>query len=291
MKAPEVDALRDIARATDTQIARDIDPASWDELSRWVTATEPATAPVAAAPIAAPSRTTRRPTRRLVLATAAVVLLAGLCGATVLTLPGQDQPEALSVTQRGDTLIVRVVDPQADPKRYNQQFEKLGLDITVKTVPTSPSRVGGIATFTVLGGGQEESKIELLAAGESCPATLTAVDLGCKQGIEVDKAFAGRAVLEFGRQAEPGEKYTWPASSATGPGEELAGLKLEGRRIADVLPLLEQRKVSVAAYIDNRPATVNGQPVHPDIESPPQSWRVTSVQPWSPGEVLVWVQP
>ena len=99
------------------------------------------------APVVSPETRRRRARPRLVLA-AANLLIAGVVAATLVNRPGQDRPQALSFTEKGDKLIVRVVDPKADPKRYNAEFKRMGLDITVKAVAVSPPYVGRIVGHT-----------------------------------------------------------------------------------------------------------------------------------------------
>ena len=129
----DIDAVtRGLNPAPDTHVSE----AAWTELSEGITET---TEPV--------RRTPARP--RLLLAAASLLVIGGVVAATVVNRPGQDLPQALSVTDQGGSLTVRVVDQEADPKAYNQQFKRLGLDIKVRMVPVSPSNAGHYATFLV----------------------------------------------------------------------------------------------------------------------------------------------
>jgi hypothetical protein len=234
----------------------------------------------------APRRTPAGP--RLALAAASLLLIGGVVAAAVVNRPGQDLPQALSVTAQGEWLTVRVVDEVADPKAYNQQFKKLGLDIKVKMVPVSPSNVGNYATF-LYNSGSDGTKLRLLKPGENCPATLNASDPGCQYGVEVGKSFKGHAEIEFGRAAKPGEIYQYSPNEANAPGEELAGLAYHNLRVADVQKLLATRHVTVGSYLNSKTELVNGVTTAKEVDPAPGDWYVHQAQPQSPGVVMLWI--
>jgi hypothetical protein len=215
----------------------------------------------------------KRPARpRLLLAAACSLLVAGVVGAALVNQQGQDQPQALSFTEQGDKLIVRVVDPNLDPKQYNAEFKKMGLDITVQAIPVSPPSVGDIVSFT--GRNQHDmDQLHRLEAGEKCPGTLNASDPGCQGGLELPRNYDGTTVIDFGRAAKPGELYLHSSSSATDKGEALAGLAIKNKTVAQVLPLIEARGVKVQSY---RPEG-----------TPPGNWIVQDATPYAPGEVIL----
>jgi hypothetical protein len=191
MKTHDIDAaVRGLAPArTEDRITDD----AWSQVAENVTSEH---AP--AVSLEAPLRPVRRP--RLLLVAAASLLIAGVVAATVVNRPGQDQPQALSFTEQGDKLIIRVIDPTADPKRYNADFKAMGLNITVRMVPVSPPSVGAMISYSARNE-HDMDQLRWLDPGEKCPGTLTAADPGCQDGLELPRNYDGRTVVDFGRAA------------------------------------------------------------------------------------------
>lgn len=273
MKTHDIDAaVRGLAPATTEDRITD---AAWSEVAENVTSQH--------AP-AVSLETARRPLRRprLVLVAAAGLLIAGVVAATVVNRPGQDQPQALSFTAQGDKLIVRVVDPTADPKRYNADFKKMGLNIKVRMVPVSPPSVGAMISYS----GRNQSdmdQLKWLEPGENCPGTLTAADAGCQDGLELPRNYDGHTVVDFGRAAKPGEVYQHTSSSATEKGESLAGLAIKNKTVTEVLRLIEARGVKVDHYVSGT------QPKLTTTDSAPGDWYVHDATAYSPGTVTLFV--
>jgi hypothetical protein len=280
MKTPDIDA---VTRGLNPTPSTEVSETAWTELSAGITldAGDETTR-------TAPSRTPVRP--RLVLAAASLLLIGGVVAATVVNRPGQDLPQAMAVTDHGGSLTVRVVDQEADPKAYNQQFKRLGLDILVRMVPVSPSNAGDYATF-LYNTGSDGSQLSLLRPGEGCPATLNASDPGCQYGVQVSKSFKGHAEIEFGRVAKPGETYQASPGEANAPGEELAGLAYRNQRVADVQKLLATRGMTIKSYLNSKTEIVNGVTTAKEVDPAPGDWYVHSIQPDSPGVVMVWIGP
>jgi hypothetical protein len=277
MKTPDIDAaVRGLARPD-----QHITDAAWTELSANITNSSDESV--------VSLDTRRRSTRpRVLLAAACTLLIAGVVAATVVNRPGQDLPQALSVTDHGERLTVRVVDEDADPKAYNQQFKRLGLDIKVKMVPVAPSAVGKYATFLFYVG-SEGSKLGLLKPGENCRSTLDANDPGCQYGVEVDKTFKGKAEIQFGRAAQPGERYQYIPSDASAPGEELAGLAYKNKQVSEVQKLIAARGVTIGGYLNSKTELVNGVNTAKEVDPAPGDWYVHEAQPESPGVVVLWI--
>ncbi|GAA1554866.1 hypothetical protein GCM10009789_05400 [Kribbella sancticallisti] len=282
MKTHDLEA---VTRGLNPAPTTEITDAAWTQLSDGITAAGAEDQQVVSI------ETRRRPARpRVLLVAAAGLLIAGVIAGTVITRPGQDLPQALSVTDQGDWLTVRVVDPDADPKAYNEQFKKLGLNIKVKMVPVSPSGVRSYATFLSYEG-SDDAKLGLLEPGENCPPTLTANDPACQYGVEVGKSFKGRAEIEFGRPARSGELYRHSPGEANAPGEELAGVKYRNLRVSDVQKILASRGMTVATYLNSTTEKVNGVTTAMEVDPAPGDWYVHSVQPHSPGVVIPWIGP
>lgn len=276
MKTHDIDAaVRGLAPTIHTEDP--ISEAAWAQLAENVTSEHTPAPVVDGAPGRRPAR---RP--RLLMAAAAGLLIAGVVAATLVNRPGQNQPQALSFTAQGDKLIVRVVDPNADPKRYNADFKRMGLDITVRMIPVSPPSVGTMVSYS----GRNESdmdQLRWLEPGEKCPGTLNAADPGCQAGLELPKDYDGETVVDFGRAAKPGEAYQHMSSSATEKGEALAGLAIKNKTVAEVLPLIEARGVKVHHYL-------SGSTPHLDSsDSAPAGWYVHDATPYAPDEVSLFV--
>lgn len=273
MKTHDIDAA---VRGLNPQQSTDsVSDNAWSELADAVTAdqTTPAVRPVR-----------RSQPRRLALVAACTLLIAGAVAATVVNRPDQSQPQALSFTERGDKLIVRVVDPNADPKRYNAEFKKMGLNIKVDAVPVSPPFVGQMISFS--GRNQKDmDQLHRLEPGEQCNGTLTAADPGCQDGLELPRDYDGQTVIQFGRAAKPGELYRHTSSNATDKGEVLAGLALENKTVAQVLPLILARGVQKVTYL-----TGDG-PQFDSKDSVPGEWYVHGAGTYKPGEVSLYVGP
>jgi hypothetical protein len=274
MKTHDIDAA--VRGLNPHQVTDRISDDAWAELSEAVTHTD--TPPTVI-------RQVRRP-RRLVLAAAATLLIAGAVGATVVNRPHQDQPQALSFTEHGDKLVVRVVDPNADPKRYNEEFKRMGLDVTVKSVAASPPWVGRMLSYTGRND-HEMRQIRMLKPGELCNGTLNASDPGCQEGVLLPKTFDGKTEIQFGRVAKPGEMYYHSSSSATDKGEVLAGLTVTNKTIDQVLPLVHGRGVSKVEYLDSRPEGSK----YSEVTSPPGSWYVHDAETLAQGSVTLFVSP
>jgi hypothetical protein len=269
------DTLRRINPVTDAEAARAVRPQTKDDLLAAIVATEdlPAT----------PART-RRPLLRTATPALAVTGILAAVAASTVGLPGDDDaPRALSVTDLGDAVIVRVVDPLADPDRYNKEFKALGLDVEVTMVPVSPPKVGRLA-FYDLSLDADQSKIRTIEAGQSCPPTMTSADPTCQPGVKVLKSFTGEAKISFGRAARDGEIYKYMSSSAGDKGEVLHGVAFRNKTVAEVRQLLAARGLTVRSYLWD-----SGDKTHPNEgDSVPDNWYVHGVSLVSPGVVSVW---
>jgi hypothetical protein len=271
-----------IAPVTDDEAARLARPGTLRDLGADITAAQPG-------PARRSDRRRSRARRRVLIgAPLAAGLAAAVLIGTSLGRPGQHvgpvsvgpapaRAQALSFTRHGGFIDVVVRDPLADPARYRAEFARYHLDITLRLLPVSPSIVG-----TVVYAGQPADSgplTPITARGKCVEASGTSA---CPVGIKVPVGFRGSAQLVFGRAARPGEQYESTAS-AFAPGEVLHGLSVHGLRVTQVLALLRQRHVTVAwfdvhTYGDN----VNERRV-------PGSYFVSDANPWSPGEVQLFV--
>ena len=107
MKTSDADAaVRALKPSTSTSVGAD----TWARLADDIVATsaEGQPAETGRTPV---RRSAWTPRPRLALAGAFSLLIVGVVAATVVRSPGQDQPRALSFTDTGNSVIVRVVDP------------------------------------------------------------------------------------------------------------------------------------------------------------------------------------
>ncbi|GAA4570337.1 hypothetical protein [Planotetraspora kaengkrachanensis] len=183
--------------------------------------------------------------RRLALSLAATVVLVTsvVVGPSLLQGGGAASSYASSeieIQREGDQYVARIKDPYADAEKYSKAFEAVGLDVDLLIVPVSPSRVGmvvegslgeerpGIArTFTSAMVGRDE---EMCKAGQK----------GCYLLLRLPADLTGKSWFKLGRQARPGETYDSPGR-ATGAGEDLAGAKVHGRPVGQVMGEVRKR--------------------------------------------------
>jgi hypothetical protein len=273
MKTHDLDA---VTRGLDPSPSTQISESAWSDLSDGITATvQTTTAPV--------RRTPARP--RLLLAAASLLLIGGVIAATMANRPDQDRTEALWVTAHGDKLIIRVVDPTADPQEYNRELKRLGLDVQVLAVPVSPPFVGVMVSYTGRND-HDTAQLHRLEPGENCNGTLNATDPGCQEGLEIPKNYDGQTEIQFGRAAKPGELYYHFSSNVDDPGEAMHGAKWRNRTVAEVKHVLAERKLKIAAYYDGTQLRNTKA-----IPTPPDNWYVRDATQYNAGEITLYVAP
>jgi hypothetical protein len=187
------------------------------------------------------------PARRRVRRVVVPVLVAAAVAAAVVVvkLPGDDSHEALgpalSFTTEGNYIRVRIVDPLADAARYNKEFKKHHLNITLELQTGSPSVVG---LSPAAGFGPDSPNIEQSDDPKGCSLKGT---YPCVPTFLVPKNYAGEAGLVIARAAKPGEKIQFPGP-IDGRGEALQGVKYKNMRVGAVLDILKQRGYTVPEY-------------------------------------------
>lgn len=213
-----------------------------------------------------PQTAKRRWSRRHVLTL--IPITAVLVGATVV-LPIIMQPsdegslilgpaKALAFTRNGDHIDVRIVDPDADPRRYREDFAAHGLDVRLKMEPSSPSLVGTVISIsspgTVTGDGRHGFEIKH-QHGSDRIKTIEGSNCGnvwCKSGVSIPLNLRNPIEIIFGRAARPGERYTF-AGDPTAPGEILEGVDLTNQTVAEVKRILRQRHATIESYHEAPP--------------------------------------
>ncbi|GAB3817677.1 hypothetical protein [Kribbella italica] len=269
MKTSDTDAaVRALKPSTTTSVA----DSTWSDLADDIVAVS------ATDSGEVPQRPVRNSRPRLVLAGAFSLLIVGVVAASVVRSPGQDQPRALSFTDSGSSVIVRVVDPNADPKRLNAEFKAMGLKVKVEAVAVSAPWVGTFVGYSLPDYKKENLKV--LVPGEKCSGTLDASDPGCQEGVEVPKSLESWAEIQFGRAAHKGEMYRHFSSNIDDPGEVLAGVKFRGLTIAELKPILAARDLTIEQF------QAAGSPTDaPPISTPPDTWYVHDAISYVAGEV------
>ncbi|PRY02117.1 hypothetical protein [Allonocardiopsis opalescens] len=167
-------------------------------------------------PGTAPDVPQRRPSpwrRRLLIAVpAAAALTAGAFGATMLLPPadpgtapipvpvGPAPAQALEITEDGDYVEVRVVDPLADTERFTEELAAAGYDIELSLAPVEPSSVGTIVFMETgdVGGGRS---IEIIEAPGECGSEYGGGIGPCDVGLRIPEEFDSYAHVVFGRAA------------------------------------------------------------------------------------------
>lgn len=195
--------------------------------------------------------------------------------------PAAARPAALTFSAQGRYLVVRVRDPLADPARYRREFAAHGMHIDLRLVPASPSVVGTVV------------ESELPASITTIPARGKCFSGGgaCPVGVKIPLDYHGGGAITFGRAARPGEQYA-STNSAFAPGEALHCVDIRGRTVDDALRMLQRHKVRVALFHrdEKRPdGSVVGE--NGPRGNIPGTWYVSDADPYSPGEIMLWVQP
>jgi hypothetical protein len=212
---------------------------------------------------------------------AAAVAVAAVAGTAMLGQNASTAQAAVTCSKDHDYVVARIMDPLADQKRLKNDFRACGFDIDLKLVPVSPSVVG---TIVMMEGDQKINTID-------DPSCRTASGAQCPIGLRIEAGFTGKATVVLGRAARPGEPYTSTNTSAQ-KGEALEGVSVKGRTVAEVEALIAQKHLTIAHY--------NVQWSLPDGRGygdlTPRSkvdptWRVTSVEPYAPGQVMLMIEP
>ncbi|MBC6457219.1 hypothetical protein [Actinomadura sp. HBU206391] len=230
------------------------------ELLAQITATPITAEPREPGPAAAPRRGHRmlrsRVAAPLVVALAAAVLIAGwFLPAT--THIGPRPAAALDITREGDYYIVTVKDLFADPERYESQLRDLGLSITLRVEPVSPSLEGAVfPPFDMRTNGlsfDQLSRRKDLVSPIKRPGSCHAI-VSCTIGLRIpvdyqpyrDARFKGKSVIGLGRKGRPGERYN-AFGQLNNPGEPLACVDFVNQPVSRVTSLLREHHV-VASF-------------------------------------------
>ncbi|MBE1588710.1 hypothetical protein ACFPOI_54930 [Nonomuraea angiospora] len=157
---------------------------------------------------------------------------------------------ALDVKEEGDHYVIEVKDLYAKPEVYESRLRGLGLKVSLKVVPVSPSFVGEISTDTP---GWKEGpfpyadKIKTIDRPEQCGRYRQ-----CPIGVTIAKDFTAQADILLGREGRPGEEYQ-ASAGLHDDGEPLHCQPFYNRPVSEVRERLKELGVSVREYAVKRP--------------------------------------
>ncbi|GAA0852426.1 AzlD domain-containing protein [Streptosporangium amethystogenes subsp. fukuiense] len=194
--------------------------------------------------------------------------------------------KALAFTRNGDYIDVRIVDPDADPERYRQDFAAHGLNVELKTEPASPSLVGAMISVSSpqrtvvfhsdgfeIKDGNRSPRIKKIE-GTDCGK------IWCLAGVSIPVGLRSPFEVTFGRAARLGERYEI-TGDPTARGEILEGMKLANKTVGEVRIMLQRRHATVSHYYkappEPSPRDGSGLDVteHPlQAEDVPDTWYV-----------------
>nr|WP_055504274.1 hypothetical protein [Nonomuraea pusilla] len=236
----------------------------------------------------APQKAERRWSRRRWLILIPVTAL--LAGAAVLAPvihPGDVGPmtlgpaKALAFTRNGDYIDVRIVDPDADPRRYRQDFAAHGLNVKLTMEPASPSLVGALVSVSSPGRMVVFHPDEFEIQDGTRSARIKKIEGGgcgnhwCLAGVSIPVGLRSPFEIIFGRAARPGERYE-VAGDPTARGEILEGMKLENWTVGEVRAILRERHATVSDYY--KASTSNDWTKYPlPARDVPDGWYVHHV--------------
>jgi hypothetical protein len=186
--------------------------------------------------------------------------------------PLRVDPASAKVTVRKSAGFyeIRLANVLADPEAIRQALRRRGLNVKIQFIPASPSLVDKqVASYETPGGDRR-------VRWTYHQASSVAQDLVT---VRVPLDYSGELGIAIGRRVRPGEQYESAALSVQLPGEALHCAEVEGRRIRDILPVLEQRQLRARWHLSDPGEFV---PLERVID-----WYVGGTTPWAPGEVMI----
>lgn len=232
--------------------------------------------------IGSPRPVRRRRRKPLILITLTAVLAVVL---PIVTLPGSGAPfilgpaKAVAFADQGDHIDIRIVDPDADPRRYREDFAAHGLRVNLVMEPASPSLVGKVTGIS-----SPDQSVDYHPDGfEVANQWIKAIEgpgcgnFWCLDGISIPVDLRSPLELMAGRPARPGERYA-VSGDPTARGEFLAGQDLTNLTVAQAIALVKERGGTVEAYYEPPPEGHRGNWIHSEHarrpEEVPGSWYV-----------------
>ncbi|MEU1385954.1 MULTISPECIES: hypothetical protein [unclassified Nonomuraea] len=225
--------------------------------------------------------------RRALLGLAAAGVMAGALVVVPSFFKGAEQvyaSQAVTIDRDGDSFVFYITDGDPDPAELEKAFRKVGLDnVTVGLVPVSPRQRAPIVGFDKTDPGARMSST-LSDCGERVE--------GCLTAFSVTADIKGPARFTLGRPAKPGEKYGAPAD-ASWEGEALAGVKLQGRSVAEAVNVVREHDLKVTYWLEwplHQDEGVRYEQGVPASRVDP-SWKVTTATTYNDGVIILQVEP
>jgi hypothetical protein len=228
---------------------------------------------------AATRRRQRRARRLLVAATAIAVGVAIVLGLGPSAGPDSPpvgplrvDPASAKVTVRkiAGFYEIRLANVLAGPEVIQEALRRRGLNVKIQFIPSSPSLVNKeVASYETPG---DDRRVRWTYRQAS------SVD-GDLVTVRVPLDYQGELGIAIGRRVRPGEHYQSAAISAQLPGEALHCADVEGKRIRDIVPMLQQRHLRARWHRSDPGEFV---PLEQVLD-----WWVAGTSPWAPGEVMI----
>ncbi|MEV6035771.1 hypothetical protein AB0L65_31750 [Nonomuraea sp. NPDC052116] len=180
----------------------------------------------------------------------ALPIAAAVAAGALPTFLAASPAAALDVKEEGDHYVIEVKDLYAKPEVYESRLRGLGLKISLKVVPVSPSLVGEISTDTLgwkAGPFPYADKIKTIDRPEQCGRYRQ-----CPIGVTIAKDFTAQADILLGRAGRPGEEYQ-AGAGLSDDGEPLHCQPFYNRPVGEVRGRLKEMGVSVREYAVKRP--------------------------------------
>lgn len=181
---------------------------------------------------------------------------------------GAPPAAALDIRQEDGFYVIEVKDLYADPDTYQAQLRAVGLNITLRVVPSSPGFVGQVFPTTEEGPEPRYlTEIEQIQAPGECQK----VD-GCPIGIKIPVNFTIKADISLGREARPGEEVQ-SGGSFDQQGEPMHCVPYRNKTVAEVRGMLKERNLTIEKFAISDPSKEPGETK--ETTSVPDSWYVT----------------
>jgi hypothetical protein len=169
---------------------------------------------------------------------------------------------------------IRLANVLADPEAIREALRRRGLNVKIQFIPSSPSLVNKEVASYQTPGGDRRVRWSYRRASRVEGDLVT---------VRVPLDYQGELGIAIGRRVRPGERYESAAISAQLPGEALHCVDVEGKRVRDIVPILQQRHLRARWHRSDQGEFV---PLERVLD-----WWVDDTTPWAPGEVMLSVVP
>ena len=165
---------------------------------------------------------------------------------------------------------IRLANVLADPEAIREALRRRGHNVKIQFIPSSPSLVNKEVASYETPGGDRRVRWSYRQASSVEGDLVT---------VRVPLDYQGELGIAIGRRVRPGEHYESAAISAQLPGEALHCADIEGKRIRDIVPILQLRHLRARWHLSDQGQFV---PLEQVLD-----WWVAGTSPWAPGEVMI----